>query len=400
MPSRPALGSSGGPWSNRGLPMRRPSTCLAWMILAASCAPDAEPRQGLSVAEALGGGEASDLEGFERAFAVRDFEFPADHAPHPGFRSEWWYFTGNAFGEGGRRFGYHVTFFRTATRPDPEPSGGSDWRTNQLWMAHFAVVDVASGQSHAAERFARGALGLAGAVAEPFRAHVDAWSVRSAEPSAFGPLRLEAADGGFAVDLTLEPQKPVVLQGDRGLSQKGPEPGNASQYYSLTRLGVSGTIRFDGEDVPIASGTGWFDREWSTSALGAGQVGWDWFALHLEDGRDLMWYQLRREDGSTDSLSSGTLVAKDGSAQRLAANDVVLEPIGTWTSPRSGAAYPAGFRLRIPGQGLDLRVDAAVSDQELDLTFRYWEGAVDVSGSHPGHGFLEMTGYADLGAGR
>ena len=379
--------------------MRGAPTSLAWLLLAAACAPEAPRREGLSVAQALGGGGAS-LDGYARAREVREFSFPADHGPHPEFRSEWWYFTGNAFARDGRRFGYHVTFFRNATTPASESGAGSEWRTNQLWMAHLAVVDVASGRSHAAERFARGALGLAGAGAEPFEAHVDAWSVRSVDPASFAPLQLEAADGEFAVDLRLGPKKPVVLQGDGGLSQKAPEPGNASYYYSLTRLDVSGVIRFEGEEVPIERGTGWFDREWSTSALGEGQVGWDWFALHLDDGRDLMWYRLRHADGSSDPLSAGTLVGTDGSTQRLGADDVVLEPVGVWTSPRTGAGYPAAFRLQIAGQGLDLRVQAAVSDQELDLTFRYWEGAVDVSGSNRGHGFLEMTGYADLGAGR
>jgi predicted secreted hydrolase len=380
--------------------MRGALSCLTWLFLATACAPDVPPREGLSVAAALGGGDGANLDGYARAREVRPFEFPGDHGPHPEFRSEWWYFTGNAFAASGRRFGYHVTFFRTATRPEPAASEGSPWRTNQLWMAHFAVVDVSSGRSHAAERFARGALGLAGADADPFQVHVDSWSARSAESGSFGPLRLQAVDGEFAVDLALRPAKPIVLQGDRGLSQKGPESGNASYYYSLTRLDVSGVIRFEGEDVPIETGTGWFDREWSTSALGEGQVGWDWFALHLGDGRDLMWYRLRHADGSSDPLSSGILVGKDGSARRLGAADVALEPLGTWASPRSGSLYPAGFQLRVPAEGLDLRVAAAVSDQELDLTFRYWEGAVDVSGSHAGHGFLEMTGYADLGAGR
>lgn len=380
--------------------MRGALSCLAWLFLATACAPDAPQREGLSVAAALGGGDGASLEGYARAVEARPFAFPADHGPHPGFRSEWWYFTGNAFAADGRRFGYHVTFFRNATRPAAPSVEGSAWRTNQLWMAHFAVVDVATGRSHAAERFARGALGLAGASATPFGVHVDAWSARSIGDGGFDPVQLAAADGDFAVDLTLRPTKPIVLQGDRGLSQKAPEPGNASYYYSLTRLDVSGAIRVGGEEVRIERGTGWFDREWSTSALGEGQVGWDWFALHLDDGRDLMWYRLRRADGSSDPLSAGTLVGTDGSTIRLGASDVVLEPQGTWESPRTGAAYPAAFRLSAPAHGLDLRVAAAVSDQELDLTFRYWEGAVDVSGSHRGHGFLEMTGYADLGAGR
>jgi predicted secreted hydrolase len=191
--------------------------------------------------------------------------------------------------------------------------------------------------------------------------------------------------------------KPLVLQGDRGLSQKGPEPGNASHYYSLTRLVSRGTVTLDGESVPV-SGESWIDREWSTSALGGALAGWDWLALQLADGRELMFYRLRRKDGATDPWSRGSLVAADGKARSLLADDVRWTPLTHWRSP-AGVIYPAKWRLEIPGEGLDLELTPRVANQELAVTVRYWEGAMRVEGrSHgrpiAGHGFVEMTGYA------
>jgi predicted secreted hydrolase len=377
--------------------MPRPISILLAGLLAVACG-GGEPagRSGISVVEALGGGA---IEGHARAIEVREFAFPADHGPHPEFRSEWWYFTGNLDGADGRRFGFHLTFFRNAVRPEEGVGEGSPWRTRQLWMAHFALTDAEAGSMHAAERFARGAMGLAGASAQPFAVQVDDWSVRSAGGD-FAPLRLRAQDRGVAITLDLEPQKPPVLQGDRGLSRKSGTPGNASYYYSLTRLAARGTVRVAGGAEFAVRGSAWCDREWSTSALDEGQVGWDWFALQLDDGRDLMFYRIRRADGSSDPSSNGVLVGRDGAVTRLALGAVGLEESGGWTSPRSGAEYPAGFRLVVAGQGLDLEIVPLLADQELDLTFRYWEGAVEVRGSHPGRGYLEMTGYADRREGR
>ena len=265
-------------------------------------------------------------------------------------------------------------------------------------MAHVALGDVANARFYSAERFQRGAAGLAGATAEP----ISAWlgpvrldALPEAGPSGNGavPLRIRGEADGAAFDHAARPAKPVVLQGDRGLSQKGVGAGNASYYYAQTRMATTGTVTLDGEAIPV-EGLTWFDREWSTSALGGGQVGWDWFALHLDDGRDLMLYQLRQQDGSKDPLSEGSLVAADGSKTRLDAADFELTPVGTWTSP-DGAVYPTRWRVRVPAAGIDDEVAAAFEAQELDATIRYWEGAVDVSGSAPGVGFLEMTGYAD-----
>jgi predicted secreted hydrolase len=181
------------------------------------------------------------------------------------------------------------------------------------------------------------------------------------------------------------------------LSQKSPEPGNASYYYSLTRMPAAGTVRLEGERFEV-TGLAWMDREWSTSALGNDQVGWDWFALHLSDGRDLMIYQLRRKAGRGDGVdpsSSGTVIGPRGETTHLNRSDFQLQVLDHWRSPRSGASYPAGWRLRVPSEAIDVRIEPLVADQELDVSFRYWEGAVKIEGSSQGKGYVEMTGYSE-----
>jgi predicted secreted hydrolase len=233
---------------------------------------------------------------------------------------------------------------------------------------------------------------------------MDDWSLEGsgeADPDAPGagavfPLLLRARQESVAISLSLDPLRPMVLQGDRGLSQKGEEPGNASFYYSFTRMGVEGEVEVDGERIPVR-GLAWLDREWSTSALSGGQVGWDWFALQLEDGRDLMVYRLRREDGSTDPLSEGVVVRPDGSVTRLPSEAFELEPLTRWTSPLDGTVYPSRWRVTVPSEDLDLEVTPVREDQELNVTVRYWEGAVDVVGSAGGRGYVELTGYGPGG---
>ena len=351
-------------------------------------------RGGLSVAEAMAG----DTTGYARADAVRALVFPEDYGPHPDFKTEWWYYTGNLEAEGGRHFGYEFTIFRFAVAPaDSTPARASTWGTNQLYMAHFALTDVAGEAFYAFERFSRGAAGLAGAQADPYRVWLEDWSVEGPAGEAF-PMRLRAAAEGVALDLILETGKPVVLQGEQGLDRKGPEPGNASYYYSFTRLPTRGTVRL-GDDEYAVRGRSWKDHEWSTSALGADLSGWDWFALQLDDGRDLMFYQLRRRDGTASGYTTGTLVAPDGTATPLDAGAVRLDVLETWESPRGGT-YPARWRLRVPSEALDLTVTPFLADQELDVSVRYWEGAVRVDGTAAGSpatgtGYVELTGYAD-----
>lgn len=365
---------------------------LAAWLLTFSAFGDETPATQSRLSELLSGdGDA----GFEKATGAREFAFPQDHGPHPGFRNEWWYVTGNLDGEGGRRFGFELTIFRFALTP-AATEAESNWRSNQVYIAHFAVTDADGERFLTAERFSRGALGLAGAQAAPFRVWIDDWEIAEAGPS--GQWRLRAADPAFSIDIELAPAKPPVLNGDNGLSQKSAEPGNASYYYSITRWATAGTLRL-GEDVFRVSGLSWLDREWSTSALGAEQLGWDWFALQLSDGSDLMFYNLRTLDGSQDEHSAGTWIDADGNSLHLEREDVEIVVTDTWESPEGGV-YPSAWMLRVPRQGLALDVRPVMADQELFTTVRYWEGAVDVQGERDGspvagRGYVELTGYAE-----
>lgn len=356
------------------------------------------PRTSLSVAAAL---RTANDQGYTKVLAPREFQFPADHGPHPKFRTEWWYYTGNLETAAGRRFGFQLTFFRSALAPEM-PARESAWATRQAWLAHFTVSDVADGTFHSFERWSRGALGLAGSRVQPFGVRVKDWTAASMDERTF-PMRLLASADNMgdklAIDLVLRQGKPPVLQGERGLSRKSAEPGNASYYYSLTRMPAAGHVTVKGERFAV-TGLAWMDREWSTSSLGREQVGWDWFSLQLSDGWDVMLYQLRRKNGTADPASSGTLIDPRGDCHALGLSDFQIVDSGKWQSPRSGARYPARWRLRIPGEDLDLEVRPLLADQELDVSFRYWEGAVEIEGTHHGRpvrgrGYVELTGYSD-----
>ena len=382
---------------------------LVFAALAAAIALDPGPastaplRARLSVAGALGADRA---DGFARALVPRPFSFPADHGPHPPFRTEWWYWTGNLRTVGGddagaRRFGFQLTFFRTALAA-AVGARDSAWGTRDVYLAHLALTDVESGRFHARERWARGALDLAGATARPFHVWLGDWAAEGQTPDGF-PVRLRAGEGDLRIDLTLAAGKPLVLHGEGGLSRKSAEPGNASYYYSLTRMPAAGEVRIGGRAYRT-EGAAWMDREWSTSALGPDVLGWDWFALQLGDGRELMLYRLRRRDGSADPASQGTLVAADGTSRGLDRDAAEVLILGHWNSPRGGTRYPARWRIRVPAAGLDLVVTPLVPDQELDLAVRYWEGAVLVDGTADGRplggaGYVELVGY-EVGAGR
>ncbi|HVT57047.1 MAG TPA: lipocalin-like domain-containing protein [Thermoanaerobaculia bacterium] len=401
---------------------------------------------GRSAGDAGGDGSGGGAAGFARALGPRQFAFPADHGPHPEFRTEWWYFTGNLATASGRRFGFQLTFFRAALAPRAAPRS-SAWAAREVYLAHFTVTDVAAHRFRAFERWQRAALGLAGAQAEPFRVWAGNWSAAAGPASGGGrvcggatpPIRLTAAasraagtaeedttgaeDGrdaggnngaggtgtggaeepsGAAIDLTLHALTPPVLEGDRGLSRKGGAPDNASYYYSLPRLAATGSLAVAGERYQV-SGLAWMDREWSTSALAPDEVGWDWFGLQLADGTELMLYRLRRQGGGADPASGGTLIGPRGEATPFALIAARLEETGSWRSERSGARYPAGWRLALPAEELELTIRPLVADQELDLSFRYWEGAVAVAGRRHGRaiaglGYVELTGYADSGS--
>lgn len=364
-----------------------------WTVVFGLAGCDSGERDGdtIDVGAALGGVAE---EGFERAVGPREFRFPEDHGPHSGFRNEWWYLTGNLDDAAGHRFGYQLTFFRIGIVPEP-PALDSGWATGTLWMAHAALTDAAAGSHAHDQRIVRGAVGLAGAEAVPLRVWLEDWTLNGAHDGGF-PWAIEVTTDSFTLELALEPARSPVLQGDAGLSQKSAEPGNASYYYSIPRLATRGTVIVDGVARAV-SGLSWLDREWSTSALGPEQEGWDWFSLQLDDGADLMLYRLRKRGGGSDRHSAGSLTRPGEPAQRFEAGDFSLEPLRFWRDRESGARYPVRWRLRIPTAKIDLEIEAVVDDQLMDTLVRYWEGAVDArdpdSGAPRGRGYLEMTGY-------
>lgn len=338
-----------------------------------------------------------------------EFSFPRDHAAHPDNRIEWWYYTGNLETKAGRRFGYQLTFFRIGVVR--EPANTSRWALRDLYMAHFAISDIEQQSFHSFERINRAGIGWAGADAheqnqpgeEPRRAKstVRVWNEDWDARIEGGSHTLRASEEGVSLDLELTLSKAEVVHGDRGVSQKGSSAGNASHYYSLTRLESSGRLVVDGEAFEVA-GLSWMDHEFGTSFLDDQQVGWDWFSIQLEDGRDLMLFQIRRQDGSIDPLSSGTLIEAGGRAIHLNHGEFSLTPGQMWRSENSGASYPTAWRIDLPRYGLRINVTAAFEDQELrtpeSTGVTYWEGSVAIEGSSGdkrirGRGYLEMTGY-------
>ena len=379
--------------------MRRVIVVAATLVLLAACSDGESPARSAptqSTGLRLLGAEADD--GFARATEPREFAFPADHGSHPEFRTEWWYFTGNLATAQGRHFGFELTFFRYAIAPTAaRTEGASAWRTDQVWMAHFAVTDTEGKRFIARERLTREALGLAGAAADPLKVWVEDWGMTGEGRGDDLHVQLSAQDDVTALSLRLSSTVPHVAQGDHGLDVKGAGSGNASHYYSVPRLAADGQLSVGGETFTV-TGVAWLDREWSTSSLDPGTVGWDWFALHLSDGSNLMFYRLRTESGGTSPYSGGSLVAANGDHTRLGADDVVLTMLDEWASAATGVRYPVAWRLAIPKMGVSLDVRPYLEDQELSLSVRYWEGAVHAQGMGPrgvltAQGYLELAGY-------
>lgn len=333
-------------------------------LLLAACALPLGPaaaQQGFA-----GLGEAGD--GFAAPDPKVALQFPADHGPHPRFRIEWWYLTANLTGSDGAAYGAQWTLFRNALAP----RAGAGWSSPQLWMAHAALTSAAT--HRAAEKRARGGVGQAGVAAAPFHAHIDDWSLAG---DSLAALTLRARGPDFAYALDLAANGPLVLQGDGGYSVKSPD-GRASHYYSQPFYSARGTLTLDGAVTPV-TGRAWLDREWSSAPLAADQQGWDWLALHLDDGRKLMAAQLR----GARPFTLGTRIAPDGAATPLPDGALRL-------TPRDDARFPARWRIEAPGETLEI---AALNPDSLNrLRIAYWEGPVRVVGGPGGVGYLEMTG--------
>ncbi|MFT5143028.1 MAG: putative secreted hydrolase [Rhodothermales bacterium] len=365
-------------------------TLLIALTLSACDAP--EPVTSLSLREAL----SVDTTGFDRAEPGYRIQFPRDHGAHPGFYLEWWYLTGNLQGPEGRPLGYQFTIFRNALSPPQAraPSAGK-WTTNQLYSAHLAISDPNNDSFVSEERFSRGALGLACGCVDStgVRVWIENWRMEG--PEDLSELRLRAEGQSIGLNLTLRPEKPVFLQGEAGYSAKGNQEGQASHYYSISRLRTTGTIRSGAETIAV-TGDSWFDREWSTSLLAPDQRGWDWFSIQLADGRDLMLFRLR-SDGGEDYMD-GSLIGPGGEKLAFSTAGTRMTPVRVWRSPETGSEYPVAWSLEIPDLDVRLDVEAQMDRQELKTRVPYWEGMIRVSGEGPtgrltGRGFLEMTGY-------
>ena len=385
--------------------------CLVVAALAIIVWPQSSPPIGASVAATRPNDSTA---GYARADHVRTWTFPEDHGPHPDFQTEWWYFVGNLDGEDGRHFGFELTFFRRAITPTMS-TRESDWATNQVYFAHFAISDVKDNRHRSTERFSRGAAGLAGGSGNPFRVWIENWQVSQVPDSEAAvpgqTFRLAAADadsaatsasgqqsGSMALRLTLSSPKPPTLHGDQGLHQKTDAPGNASYYVSFTHLDSQGEVSIDGATYKV-HGLSWMDHEFSTAVLGPDDVGWDWYAVQLSDQREVMFYQIRRKDGSVEPLSSGTLVEPDGRTRHISSDQVRIQVLDRWKSPYSGAVYPARWTLAIPSENIQVSISPYMADQEMRVSIVYWEGAVQIAGTSGGAavtgvGYVELTGYA------
>ncbi len=333
-------------------------------------------------------GSQEDDAAFERATVQRTFVFPEDHGAHRNFRSEWWYLTLVLEDADERTYGAQFTLFRQAIRPPSNAVSDNPWDLTHVWLAHFAMTDVDGAEHVAFERWSRDHPQLAGVKrgGDNVEAFLDDWSLHINTPGA----HLAAASGDWQIELDLAASQPLIPQGDAGLSRKS--AGQASYYYSWPRLEATGTLVAHGETY-VVKGLGWLDHEWSTSVLAEGQMGWAWFALHLDDGRSVMAFRLRRRDGSRDPFDHGVMVQADGSYQPLHAADFQLEPDLKWRDP-DGTEWPVGWVLDIGNESWVLR--AAVEDQRMHTRIPYWEGVVymqEKNGNRIGSGFMELTGF-------
>ncbi len=365
---------------------------LGWLVACGHVAdgPDCggEHDAGRPLQSILGGDETA---GFRRAERVRMFRFPDDHGPHPNYRSEWWYLTGSLQDDQGRWYGVHFTAFRQAMAPPDAAPPANSWRTTQVYMAHLALSDATTSRHMEDQRLVRAHPQLAGAQAQPFAVRVDGWTLAS-QGETFLPLQLNGQSEAFGVDLVLSEGKPIVLQGERGLSRKGKQ--QASYYYSMTRLQTAGTLQV-GERTVNVHGRAWLDREWSTSVLSQEQVGWDWFALQFDRGDDLMVFQLRRQDGARDPYNSGMRVDPDGTYQTLKAKDFTLTPLQYWRDEH-GVRWPIRWQLTLAEPPQTFVIQAAFPNQRMDTALVYWEGLVYVLDPNErtiGRGYMELTGY-------
>jgi predicted secreted hydrolase len=347
---------------------------------------------------------ASEPIGYLSVTGPCNLEFPKDHGPHPGYRTEWWYHTGNLQASSGETYGFQLTFFRSQLRPSDDrqnwPHPASAWRTQQVYLAHSAISNLTAKKHLQAEQVSREALNMAGTkqVGDTTTIFLKSWSAQISPDR----HRLKVRSDGFSYELTLTPQKPPVLHGIAGYSRKGSKPGQASCYYSFTRLSAEGKL-FIGGDMVTVKGLAWMDHEYSTALLEPGLQGWDWFSLQLSDQTEIMAYVLRDKNGGIGPASSATVIDSQGKSRHIPITEFAVTVRNTWKSPHSKAVYPAGWQLKIFSGSIDLIIKPRLADQEMITSastgITYWEGSVSIEGSKAGQrvegqGYVELTGYA------
>lgn len=334
--------------------------------------------------------------GYRPAVAGWTYVFPRDHGSHPAFATEWWYYTGHLRNDAGRTYGYELTFFRVGVSPHGE-NRKSAWAVRDVYMAHLAVTDEATGTFAYFDELSRGSLGDASAAVGRLAVHLGTWSAREKD----GAVLLKGVRNGYGVEISAVPIKPPAIHGEEGISRKGPGVGEASHYYSLTRMKTVGRVCIAGKWTDV-QGESWFDHEFGSAALSAAQVGWDWFGLQMDDGTEAMLYLMRGTNGKPDGYSSGTLIDASGKTIHLKVGDFHVETLAHWHSDASGANYPSKWRIRIPQTGWDVTVEPTVADQELRTArstgVTYYEGSASVLGRvwdkpASGKAYVELTGY-------
>jgi predicted secreted hydrolase len=330
---------------------------------------------------------------FQQATASQPVRFPRDEAAHFGAGTEWWYYTGFLTGEDDRRYGFELVFFK-AYLP-PQVRLGSvlpiEWVSNPFYFAHLAVSDLDNGEHAFFEQASFPRFWTAGAAGDRYQVHNGGWRAWGS----VGEHHLRAAAGRYALHLDLRSAKPPALHEVEGMGVVDMGQAGTSYYYSDPDLGGAGFLDVDGvRHVVLASA--WMDHQWGSWLTHGGYHGWDWFSLRLDSGSQAMLFDFRDENGNVQSESGGTWIAADGGTTHLDVDDYALEVLERWTSPDTGATYPIRWHLSVPGHGVDAIVEAAFPEQEMAVTFGpiYWEGAVTVTGTVTGVGFVEMTGYA------
>ena len=338
---------------------------------------------------------------FEKAIDPREFTFPHDHGPHKAFKTEWWYYTGNLEDEDSNEFGYQITIFRNGLEPEkdsPKPKNNK-WQSKQVYMAHFAISDIDNKKFYSFEKYSRDSVALAGAKAEPHQVWLKNWSIKSfdnKEGETF-PVLITAKEKDIELQLELDPVKPITLQGLNGLSQKTQGLGNASYYYSISKLASVGNIKIKDKTYKV-KGYSWLDREWSTSSLGDNLVGWDWFALQLSNDIEIMYYRLRDGEGGSDPHSSGVIIDSEGQSHSFSYKDIKLKEKGYFHSSYSDAKYPINWSMEIPKIDLNINIKSNLKDQEHRNQYPYYEGSVSINGKFAdkkiaGKGYMELVGY-------